>query len=156
MRFSREFQAVFVKMAASKDGKTVKSSNNAAQVRCNEGWQRMNWRGAYWVIMLCVAAALVTGCHGDPNVRKHKYLESGKKYEAAGKYREAIAELDEAIKLQPDLAMAYNARGFTRYLMHDYAKAIADFDEAIRLQPGYVNAVSNRNLALNAAKSHPK
>ena len=37
----------------------------------------MNRRGALWVVVFFVAAALLAGCHGDPNVRKQKYLESG-------------------------------------------------------------------------------
>jgi hypothetical protein len=42
--------------------------------------------------VLFVAAALLAGCHGDPNVRKQKYLESGKRYSAEGKYREAAIQ----------------------------------------------------------------
>ena len=75
----------------------MKSSFKAAQVRCDERWRQMNWRGAYWVIMLFVAAALLTGCHGDPNVRKQKYLESGERYSAQGKYREAAIQYLNAL-----------------------------------------------------------
>jgi hypothetical protein len=64
----------------------------AVQLSFDERWRRMNRRGAFWVIMLFVAAALLAGCHGDPNVRKQKYLESGKRYSAEGKYREAAIQ----------------------------------------------------------------
>ena len=51
--------------------------------------------------MLVVSLALVftVGCHRDPNVRKQKYLESGKRYEASGKYKEATIQFANAIKL---------------------------------------------------------
>ena len=52
----------------------------------------MNRRGSFWVVMLFAAVALLAGCHGDPNVRKQKYLESGKRYSAEGKYREAAIQ----------------------------------------------------------------
>jgi hypothetical protein len=52
----------------------------------------MNRRGAFGVIVLLAAAALLAGCHSDPNVRKQKYLESGERYSAQGKYREAAIQ----------------------------------------------------------------
>ena len=65
----------------------MKSSFKAAQVRCDERWEHMNRLGAFCVIALIAVAALLAGCHGDPNVRKQKYLESGERYSAQGKYR---------------------------------------------------------------------
>ena len=72
----------------------------------------------------------------------------GRALTSAGKYDEAIAELNEAIRLEPDLARAYNARGFVYLLKRDFKSALPDFDEAIRLNPNYPNAISNRQLAL--------
>ena len=78
----------------------------------------MNRRRSLWVVMLFVAAALLAGCHGDPNVRKQKYLESGKRYSAEGKYREAAIQYLNALKVDknyPDahyeLAQAYEHLG---------------------------------------------
>ena len=68
-----------------------------------------------------------------------------------GKYQQAVAELSEAIRLQPNFTLALNARGFSYYLLRDYTKALADLDEAIRLDPKYVNAYQNRALARRAA-----
>jgi tetratricopeptide (TPR) repeat protein len=67
------------------------------------------------------------------------------------KFHEAIEELNEAIRQQPDFALAYNARGFAYYLMHDYPPALADFDQAIRLNPKYPNAYLNRSRARKAS-----
>ncbi len=68
-----------------------------------------------------------------------------------GKYAAAIEELNAALAAQPDLALAFNARGFAYYLIRDYPHALADFDAAIRLNPKYENALQNRELARNAA-----
>ena len=48
-------------------------------------------------------AALLAGCHGDPNVRKQKYLESGKRYSAEGKYREAAIQYFERLEDRQEL-----------------------------------------------------
>jgi tetratricopeptide (TPR) repeat protein len=68
-----------------------------------------------------------------------------------GQYRQAVEELNEAVRLDPLMALAYNARGFAYYLLHDQKHSLADFDEAIRLNPRYQNAYRNRSLARKAA-----
>ena len=67
------------------------------------------------------------------------------------KLKEAIAELDEAIRLQPDYALAYNARGFVYYLLRQYPRALQELDAALRIKPDYVNAFQNRALARKAS-----
>ena len=60
-----------------------------------------------WVVVLFVSVALLAGCHGDPNVRKQKYLESGKRYSAEGKYREAAIQFSNALKVDKNFADAH-------------------------------------------------
>src|SRR5579884_2435523 len=57
------------------------------------------------VVSLALLAA--AGCHRDPNVRKQKYLESGKRYAANGSYQEAAIQFTNAIKLDKHFAPAY-------------------------------------------------
>ena len=77
----------------------MRDSSKALQAGCDARWKRMNWRGAVSVIMLLTMAALLAGCHGDPNVRKQKYLESGERYSAQGKYRGSCAiQFSNALK----------------------------------------------------------
>jgi tetratricopeptide (TPR) repeat protein len=68
-----------------------------------------------------------------------------------GKYKDAVVELTEAIRLDPNLALAYNARGFVYYLLHDYKQALTDLDAAIKLNPKYRNAYQNRALTRRVA-----
>ena len=61
------------------------------------------------MIMFFGTAALLAGCHGDPNVRKQKYLESGERYSAEGKYREAAIQYLNALKVDKNFADAHYA-----------------------------------------------
>ena len=49
------------------------------------------------VVAVSLALVFTAGCSRDPNVRKQKYLESGKRYEAAGKYKEAAVQFLNAL-----------------------------------------------------------
>jgi tetratricopeptide (TPR) repeat protein len=73
-----------------------------------------------------------------------KHNLEGRKLTQLGRYREAVAEFDEAIRLQPDFALAYNARGYAWFLLHKYAAADDDFTSAIRINPNYLNAYQLR------------
>jgi tetratricopeptide (TPR) repeat protein len=55
--------------------------------------------------------------------------------------------LSEALRQQPELALAYNARGYAYALLRDFPHAIADYDAAIRINPKYINAYQNRRAA---------
>ena len=74
------------------------------------------------------------------------YYNRGVAKHDLGEYADAIADYDEAIRLQPDHASAYYNRGNAKYALGEYEAAITDYDEAIRLQPDYVLAYNNRGL----------
>jgi Tfp pilus assembly protein PilF len=51
---------------------------------------------------------LLCSCARDPNVRKEKYFQSGQRYFEQGKYREAVIEFGNAIKIDPNFAQAHH------------------------------------------------
>ena len=61
-----------------------------------------------------------------------------------GQNEAAIADCNEAIRLDPDSAEAYNNRGAAKHELGQYEAAIADCNEAIRLDPDGAKAYSNR------------
>jgi len=62
-------------------------------------------------------------------------------------FDDAIADENEAIKIDPNLAAAYAARGAAYGNKGEDDQGIADDTKAIELDPNYVSAYSNRGTA---------
>jgi tetratricopeptide (TPR) repeat protein len=84
---------------------------------------------------------------------KHKrtlsllYSNRGVEYGLKHDYDRAIADHDQAIKIDPKNPVAYNNRGSAYAAKYDYEHAIADYDEAVKLNPKYADAFYNRGIA---------
>jgi tetratricopeptide (TPR) repeat protein len=65
------------------------------------------------------------------------YFSRGGLWAQKGRHGRAIADYDEAIRLDPKSAIAYYARGFSRKASGDWEGAKADFAEAARLDPKF-------------------
>jgi tetratricopeptide (TPR) repeat protein len=75
------------------------------------------------------------------------YTNRGVEYEIKKDYEHAIADQDQAIKIDPKNPLPYNNRGNVYAAKQDFARAIADFDSAIKLNPKYAEAFFNRGMA---------
>jgi Flp pilus assembly protein TadD len=80
-----------------------------------------------------------------------EYHALGRKLIQEDKYAESIEPLTQAVKLDPFLSQAFNARGYAHFRLKQYKEAVADFDQAIKLNPVYTNAYVNRGMARHAA-----
>jgi curved DNA-binding protein CbpA len=63
-----------------------------------------------------------------------------------GDFQQAIADLDQAIRLDPHDAEAYNIRGNAWDYMGDTDRALADYDEAIRIEPNNPAVFHDRGM----------
>lgn len=120
----------------------------------NSGFNRQgglrNRRVALAFVTLFVTLALLSGCHRDPNVRKQKYLESGNRYSAQGKDREAAIQYQNALKIDKNFADAHYALAQTYLHMGALSGAFAELQRTVNLQPANVKAridLGNMNLA---------
>jgi serine/threonine protein kinase len=84
------------------------------------------------------------------------YNNRGVTYGNINRHEEAIADYDEAIRLDPDLADAYTNRGASYAALGQHQRAIADYDEAIRLDPAFATAYSNRGASYADLGQHQR
>ncbi|MFZ4728522.1 MAG: tetratricopeptide repeat protein [Pseudanabaena sp.] len=73
-------------------------------------------------------------------------LDKGAFKRNQGDKKGAIADYNEAIRLNPNDANAYNKRGIVKSDLGDKQGAINDFNEAIRLDPNHAFAYNNRGI----------
>jgi len=73
-------------------------------------------------------------------------LSRGLDKDKRGDYQGAIADYNQAILLNPNLAEAYNNRGLVFSKQGNFSGAIADYNQAIKLNPNYAAAYNNRGL----------
>ncbi len=75
-----------------------------------------------------------------------KHWSTGIKLDEEGKLKEAIAEYDKAIHLDPYLDQAYHNRSIAYLSLGQFQRALQDCNEAIRLNPGSAAAYFVRAL----------
>jgi len=75
------------------------------------------------------------------------YYDRGIEYVYKGNLDAAINEYNQAIKLKPDYADAFNSRGIVYYKKGNFDSAIADFSQVIRLKPDNAEAYYDRGVA---------
>jgi tetratricopeptide (TPR) repeat protein len=65
-----------------------------------------------------------------------------------GRQEEAIEQYQTALRLNPSNAECHNNLGILLMDQGNIDEAIQEFAEAVRLKPDFVDAISNRELAL--------
>ncbi len=92
-------------------------------------------RATVGIVALLLSLTLLSGCFRDPNVRKHKYLESGQRYSAEGKYREAAIQFSNALKIDKNFADAHYALAETYLHMGSFSSAYVELLRTVDLEP---------------------
>ncbi|MBD2542408.1 MULTISPECIES: serine protease [Planktothricoides] len=75
------------------------------------------------------------------------FLEQGNEQYNRQDYESAIASYNQAIRINPELALAYNNRGAAYADQGKLDQAIADYNQAIRINPEDADAYNNRGAA---------
>jgi lipoprotein NlpI len=85
-----------------------------------------------------------------PKARGVAFYNRGNAYVLKGDHDKAIADFDEALKLDPKNASILNNRGNARSDKGESDAAMADFEAALKINPRYAAAYFNRGNALAA------
>jgi tetratricopeptide (TPR) repeat protein len=132
---------------------TMESRFKPIQSGFDGSWRSRNGRAALGAITLLLSIAMLSGCFRDPNVRKHKYLESGQKYSALGKDREAAIQFSNALKIDKNFADAHYALAQTYLHMGAVNAAFGELKRTVDLQPqNYKARTDLGNLLLAGGK----
>ena len=87
------------------------------------------------------------GFNPEPNVQNARtYRDRGLAKQKKGDLDGAMADYNQAIKLDPKFTGAYNNRGNIKLKKGDLKGAMADYNQAIQLDSKYYRAYNNRGL----------
>jgi tetratricopeptide (TPR) repeat protein len=140
MRFSTVFPAIAIaammvlgncQFAAADDRDTCKTASGEAAIEaCTKAIDSKKYNGAK-----------------NKRVLSLLYTNRGVEHEIMKELDKAIADHDQAIKIDPKNPAPYNNRGNAYAGKADWEHAVADFDMAIKLNPKYAEAFFNRGIA---------
>ena len=86
-------------------------------------------------VAILAILTILGGCRRDPNVAKKKYLDSGNKYFAKGKYREARIMYLDALQKDAKYGPAHYHLGLTALKIGPVRDAVNGFRRSIELLP---------------------
>ncbi|GBU23715.1 hypothetical protein R83H12_00332 [Fibrobacteria bacterium R8-3-H12] len=92
---------------------------------------------------------------GDSKSAQH-FLVRGILFDRVFRYNKAIANYNQAIKLEPDYEKAYAYRARAYLSKRDYDKAIANYDQVIKLKPDFAYAYYERGIAYYCKSDYDK
>src|SRR3954449_11394556 len=103
-------------------------------------------------LMLGVALTFSAACSRDPGVRKQRFLDSGNRYFAEAKYREAVLEYRNAIDIDPSFGAAQKKLAEAYARSGDLANALKSYVRAADLLPDDAQVQVTAGQFLLAAK----
>jgi tetratricopeptide (TPR) repeat protein len=130
----------------------MRDSIRPVHSRLDGMWSSFNQSAPF--VLLLVAVTFLAGCHGDPALRKQKYLESGNRYSANGRYKEAAIQYLNALKLDEEFGQAHYGLAQAYVHMSQFGAGYREFQRTIALQPSNEQARIDLGTLLLAG-GHP-
>jgi tetratricopeptide (TPR) repeat protein len=93
-------------------------------------------RGA--TLLLIMVLALAAGCSRSPEARKARHLERGDRYVKAEKYRDAIIEYRNVLRIESANAVAIRQLGLAHFQLGEMGQAFRFLLRAQELEPDQV------------------
>jgi len=102
-------------------------------------------RGEFRELLAFTDKAIKDGVAND-----YIYVAHGTSLLILGDKKRALSAYNQAIKINPNYAGAYNNRGFIRSALGDNTGAIEDYNQSIKINPNYASAYNNRGFVRSA------
>jgi tetratricopeptide (TPR) repeat protein len=127
-----------------------------------DGWLQVRHRGTQdWLpkdkaILLADAFSYFDAqVQANPN-DAFALAHRGRTWQEQREYEKALADLNEAIRLDPEHAAWYSSRATAYDRLGEYDRAIGDYDQALRRDATDAQTYNNRGLTLRAKKDNPQ
>jgi len=135
----------------SKRGAAKPQSDEAHAAPAMRPAARLSSRLLYWLALLIVAAFIASphvrnffGGSGNSVPRGAAYdIDQSLQFYREGKYREAVGAAQEALKLEPNSAIAYNNLSVAYLQLQQFDKALESSQAALRIDPNFELAKNN-------------
>jgi uncharacterized caspase-like protein len=102
---------------------------------------------ADFVRCFIVAVTLLAWSGALAQTTAEAYVRSGISWSLKSDFDRAIADYNQALRINPQYAAAYLGRGVAWEMKGNLDRAIADFNQALRINPQYAEAYFNRGIA---------
>ena len=106
-----------------------------------------------------IVTALTTAPAASPQPGSNNataYFNRGQEYLQNKDYDRAIAEFNQALRLDPNYPLSYSSRGTAYTLKGEYDRAIVDITQAIRLLPNNADVYAMRGMLYNLKKDNER
>ncbi len=105
-----------------------------------------------YVFLLVLVLVLTLGLSACGSISEaEEHFSAGVQLQDQERWEEAIAEYDEAIRLDSEFFEAYNNRAYVHFKLDQFERAIQDYDEAIRLDPRNPMVYATRGITYRLA-----
>ncbi|MGH9560818.1 MAG: tetratricopeptide repeat protein, partial [Terracidiphilus sp.] len=129
----------------------MNSTPNVPERNRNRLSSYLRRRGFLALTALLVAITVLSGCHRDPEVAKQKYMESGKRYSAQGKWREATIQFSNALKIDRNFPEAHFELAQTLMHMGQIKQSYVEYQKTVDLDPtNFPARIALANILLRA------
>ena len=106
------------------------------------------------VLGLAVTLGLNMGCKRDPNKLKHRYLDSGKRYEEQGKLKEAAIQFSNALKVDRNFGDAHYELSKIYLKQGAMMQGYAELMRTVDLQPNFLGISILETSGLDVNRVH--
>ena len=107
-------------------------------------------------LVIDACTAIIQANQETPKRLAFALANRGYAYRNKHDYDRAIQDLDQAIKLDPDNALAFVNRGDAYRNKREYDRAIRDYDQAIKLDPNNAITFNDRGSAYGGRRDYDR